>query len=134
MHIEESVKTMISDKFFKDIVDAAASQNSALALHFGTEMRKHIVIGILQYILDFIEEKTNGLVETYYEDYNLKGHEFGFKLHIARDSGCSKQMYVDAAAAVVNAISYAFQGNSEQYDVTTSSEDSQLKVEIVSNW
>ena len=118
----------------KKDIDNELSAESILTPHFGTEMRKHIVIGILQYILDFIEEKTNGLVETYYEDYDLKGHEFGFKLHIARDSGCSKQMYVDAAAAVVNAISYAFQGNSEQYDVTTSSEDSQLEVEIVSNW
>lgn len=134
MHIEESVKMMISDKFFRDIVDAAASQNGTLALHFGTEMRKHFVQSVLQDIKSFIEAKSGGLVEVSYEDYSLKGHEFGFKLHVVRGDECCKQMYFDASAAAVNIVNYMFRGDNEQYDIAIAAEDNALEVSFVSNW
>ena len=110
------------------------SEDVILPILFDGNMRKMLVEGVLQDIKGFIEMKTDGQVEVAYDDYELKGHEFGFKMYAIKGKTCKKQMFSEATSAVINAISYAFQGNSEQYDVMTSCEDGRLEVEIVSNW
>lgn len=74
------------------------------------------------------------MVEITYEDYNLKAHEFGFKLFVKKGADCKKQMFSEAASAIVNAVNYIFPGGNEQYDVAVFTEDDKLEVEIVSNW
>lgn len=101
---------------------------------FNTEVRKTLVEGILQDIKGYFESKTDGLVEITYEDYNLKNHEFGFKLYVLKTSKCKKQMFSEVIDAVVNAINYAFPGGGDHCDITISAEDDKLEIEIVSNW
>lgn len=101
---------------------------------FNTEVRKTLVEGILQDIKGYFESKTDGLSEVSYEDYNLKNHEFGFKLHVLKTSKCKKQMFFEVIDAVVNAINYAFPGGDDHYDITISTEDDKLEIEIISNW
>lgn len=43
-------------------------------------------------------------------------------------------MFSEIVSAIVNAINYMFQGDSENYDVAVFTEDGALEVEIVSNW
>ena len=101
---------------------------------FNGEVRKMLVEGILQDIKGYFESKTDGLVEIMYEDYNLKAHEFGFKLLVKKGAKCKKQMFSEVTSAVVNTINYAFPGGSEQYDISIFTEDAKLEIEIVSNW
>ena len=101
---------------------------------FNTEVRKTLVEGILQDIKGYFESKTDGSVEITYEDYSLKAHEFGFKLFVKKGADCKKQMFSEAASAIVNAVNYIFPGGNEQYDVAVFTEDDKLEVEIVSNW
>ena len=104
------------------------------AFLFDGSMRKALVEGVLQDIKGIVEAKTDGLVEVSYEDFNLVGHEFGFKLCAVRSSRCKKQVFSEATSAIANAVSYAFQGDCEQYDVSISSKGNKLEVELVSNW
>lgn len=101
---------------------------------FNCEVRKMLVEGVLQDVKGYFESKTDGLVDISYEDYNLKNHEFGFKLHVLKTSKCKKQMFSEVSSAVVNAVNYAFPGENEQYDITIFTEDGRLDTEIVSNW
>ena len=113
-----------------------ASMNLDVKDHiiFDGKMRKMLVEGVLQDLKGYIENKTNGLVEISYDDYNLKNHEFGFKLYIIKSSKCTKQMYNESTTAIVNAINYMFQGNNEQYDIMIFTEDNKLEIEFVSKW
>lgn len=101
---------------------------------FNGEVRKMLVEGVLQDVKGYFESKTDGLVDISYEDYNLKNHEFGFKLHVLKTSKCKKQMFSEVSSAVVNAVNYVFPGENEQYDITIFTEDGRLDIEIVSNW
>ena len=123
----------------KNIAKKAIVEDIAYALPddcivFDTKARKTFVEGVLADIKGYFESKTDGLVEISYEDYSLKNHEFGFKLQASRTSKCKKQMFVNAASAIVNSINYMFRGDNEQYDIAICTEEDKLVVEFVSNW
>ena len=101
---------------------------------FNTQMRKTFVEGVLQDVKGYFESKTNGKVEVSYEDFNLKNHEFGFKMLMSKEKDCTKQMFSEASSAFVNIINYMFSGESDQYDVSFSSSNDKVELEIVSNW
>lgn len=135
MHLEETMKKRdhtMAKKAKKDTVETAHGLEEALV--FNGMMRKMLVKGVLQDIKGYIELKTDGKVEVQYEEPSLKGHEFCFKLVVSKGKTCTKQMYSEASSAVANAVSYAFPGDSEQYDVALTSDGSRLEVDIVSNW
>lgn len=144
-NLEESRK-MTSSKKIKPIarkntrtMKKMASPKSEVAgstspIVFNTEVRKTLVEGILQDIKGYFESKTDGLAKITYEDYNLKAHEFGFKLFVKKGADCKKQMFSETASAIVNAVNYIFPGGSEQYDISIFTEDAKLEIEIVSNW
>ena len=101
---------------------------------FNGKTRKTLVEGVLQDIKGIYESKTNGLVNISYEESKLGDHEFCFKLAVSKGKCCKKQMFYEVSAAVVGAVNYMFQGNSEQYDISMSTDDDKLEVELVSNW
>ena len=106
---------------------------------FNTEMRKIFVKGVLQDIKGYFENKTNGVIEVLYEDYDLKNHEFGFKLYIKKTNACSKQTWSEVSSSIVNVINYMFSMNTIDknniaFDVTITADSSCLEVELISNW
>ena len=101
---------------------------------FNSSMRKTFVEGVLQDAKGWFESKTDGKVEVSYEDFNLKDHEFGFKMTVTKGKDCTKQMFSEASSAFVNIMGYMFSSDSEQYDLTFSSDNSKVELEIVSNW
>lgn len=101
---------------------------------FNSSMRKTFVEGVLQDAKGWFESKTDGKVEVSYEDFDLKGHEFGFKMVVTKGKDCKKQMFSEASSAFMNIMSYMFSGDSEQYDLTFSSDNGRVELELVSNW
>ena len=101
---------------------------------FNSEMRKALVKGVLQDLKGYIESKTDGLVELSYEDFSLKGHEFGFRLFATRSQACKKQLFQEVCDAMSNAIDYMFPGECNDYDISFSKTSTVLEIEFVSNW
>ena len=130
--VKMAVKTKKTIK--KAAKDVASLKNESTCIVFDGNARKTFVEGIVQDIKGYFENKTNGLVEVTYEDYSLKNHEFGFKVFVVKGTKCKKQMFLETANAIANAVNYLFPGGNEQYDITVFSGDSKLEFEIVSNW
>lgn len=63
---------------------------NAKPIVFDGDARKTFIEGVIQDIKGYFESKSNGLVEISYEDYNLKNHEFGFKVFVVKGSNCTK--------------------------------------------
>lgn len=101
---------------------------------FNSEMRKALVKGVLQDLKGYVESKTDGLVELSYEDFNMKGHEFGFRLFATRSQACKKQLFQEVCDAMSNAIDYMFPGECNDYDISFSKTSTVLEIEFVSNW
>ena len=117
----------------KKICNKVAKDNIEHVI-FDSNVRKTFIEGVFQDIKGFFENKTDGLVEISYEDANIKGHEFGFKLYAAKTEKCTKQMFNDTVCAIVNTVNYMFAGGDDQYDVATYVENNKLEVEFTSNW
>lgn len=124
----------MATKTKKSMKKTTKSIETSKCIVFDTNARKTFVEGIIQDIKGYFEDKTDGLVEISYEDYQLKNHEFGFKAYVSKGARCKKQMFSETASAIVNAVNYLFSGGNDQYDITISSEDNMLEFEIVSNW
>ena len=116
------------------MADQTENDSTINNIVFDSKMRKTLVEGVIQDLKGYFDSRTNGLVEVTYDDYDLSGHEFGFKLHAVKSAECKKQMFSETVSAIVNAINYMFQGDSEDYDIAVFTEDGALEVEIVSNW
>ena len=101
---------------------------------FNGKMRKKFVEGIFQDAKWYFEAATSGKVNIGYEDFNVKDHEFGFKLKLERCNGCTKQLFNEVSSALVNVINYMFRGDNEQYDLSFITGDNLVEVEFVSNW
>ena len=105
---------------------------------FNGKMRKTFVEGILQDIKGYFENKTDGKVVVSYEDFDLKGHEFGFRLNVEKSNKCKKQMWSEATSAIVNIVNYMFPTDSTHMDISICTEDSiaggKLEVDFVSMW
>lgn len=101
---------------------------------FNGKMRKKFVEGVFQDAKGYFESATSGKVSIGYEDFNIKGHEFGFKLKLERCNGCTKQLFNEVSSALVNVINYMFRGGNEEYDLSFFTEDNLVEVELVSNW
>lgn len=97
---------------------------------FNAEMRRTFIKGVLQDIKGYFENRTDGKVEVYYEDFNVESHEFGFKLKIKRGSDCSKQMFSEVSSAVCSLMNYMMPAA----DGSTFTEDELVEFEILSNW
>ena len=133
MHIEKGMRHMkAKDKKKKNADNSNCTLEGQLL--FSTAMRKTFIEGVLQDIKGYFERWTDGKVEVSYEDFNLKDHEFGFKMKLAKAEDCTKQMFNEASNAFVNALDYMFSGGIEQYDVSFSSTSRCVEFEIVSNW
>lgn len=120
-------------KAVADVSDAMAETREEHML-FDGQMRKTFVEGVLQDIKGWFESKTDGKVEVMYEDFSLKGHEFGFKIAMSKGRGCTKQMFSESSSAFVNLVEYMFRGDAEQYDISYATTSSKVEVEFVSNW
>lgn len=101
---------------------------------FNGKMRKKFVEGVFQDAKGYFESATSGKVNIGYEDFNIKGHEFGFKLKLERRNGCTKQLFNEVSSALVNVINYMFRGGIEEYGLSFFTEDNLVEVELVSNW
>ena len=101
---------------------------------FDGKMRKTFVKGIFQDLKGYFEMMSNGNVEIEYEDFNLKQHEFGFKLMLSKGVKCTKQMFNEVSAALINVVNYMFKGNNEDYDVSIFNDGFKVEIEFVSNW
>lgn len=112
----------------------SSNANLENCIVFNGKMRKTFVEGVFQDIKGYFENKTDGLVKVSYEDYDIKDHEFGFKLYVT-SNGCKRQVFNEVSDAIVNIVSYMFAGDMSHYDIAFSKDDnSKLEVEFVSNW
>lgn len=136
-------KVKVSMKSKNDSRKSKKKSTSGIAIStepilFNSKMRKVFIEGVLQDIKGYFESKTDGLVAVSYEDYDLKNHEFGFKLNVEKTSKCTKQMWSETASAVANVVNYMFPDDGMKIDVMISTEDSieggSLGVDLVSNW
>ena len=105
-----------------------------LPIVFNGLMRKSLVEGVLQDIKGRFEMMTDGKVSVIYEDFNIKNHEFGFKIQLLREDGCKKQMFNEVSCALVNAFNYMFPADNDEYDVSFCTSKDKVEVEFVSNW
>ena len=101
---------------------------------FNSEIRKTFVKGVFQDIKGYFEMASNGMVSIIYEEFDIKIHEFGFKLKMSKNEKCSKQLFVEVSDALINTINYMFCGDESQYDVSISSYNDNIEIEFVSNW
>ena len=111
------------------------ASNACNHIVFDGHMRKTFIEGVLQDIKGYFESNTSGKVEITYEDYNLKNHEFGFKIFISKGKGCTKQLFSEAGSAICNVINYMMPADEfEKLDVAYAADSNKLEFEIVSNW
>ena len=115
----------------KKHVDEATISSPIL---FDGKMRKMFIKGILQDIKGYFEMVSGNNVEITYDEYDMKLHEFGFKLNVAKCKNCSKQLFNEVSCALINVCNYMFQGNTEQYDMSICTNEENVEVEFVSNW
>lgn len=121
------------EKNLESTLDACL-ENKCDSIVFNGNMRRTFIEGVVQDMKGYFESRSNGLVEVVYEDYNLKGHEFGFKIFVVKTAKCSKQLFSEVASAVVNTANYMFSAGNDQYDISIFSENDKIEIEIVSNW
>ena len=121
-------KTNVNEECIASVND---SQTSIL---FNGAMRKTFVEGVFQDMKGYFEMKSNGMVSVTYEDFNLKNHEFGFKMSLTRNDKCSKQLFNEVSGAFINSMNYMFSADSDEYDLSFSTSRNSVEVEFVSNW
>ena len=109
-----------------------ASSIDELPIVFNTSFRKAIVECIIQGIKELFESKTSGLTITY-EENDLPNHEFYFKMHAEMTSN-NMQVFSEVTNALRSTIDYAFQGDTDYYDVSICVSKWTMDVEIASNW
>ena len=117
----------------------AKCENAACTVLFDSAMRKTFTEGVIQDIKGYFESKTDGKISISYSDYDLKNHEFSFHLIVEKTSACSKQMWSEAASAIVNVVNYMFPADGMNIDVSISTTEnavagSRLEVDFTSNW
>lgn len=115
-------------------LNAASNEPVRDPILFNSSMRKTFVEGVLQDIKGYFEMKAGGKVEVTYEDFQLKRHEFGFKLQLKKAKACSKQLFNEVSGALINIVSYMFPGDDEYYDISYYILSNKIEVEFVSNW
>ena len=101
---------------------------------FNSAMRKTFVEGVFQDMKGYFEMKSNDMVSVTYEDFNLKNHEFGFKMSLTRNDKCSKQLFNEVSGAFINSMNYMFSADSDEYDLSFSTSRNSVEAEFVSNW
>ena len=121
-------KTNVNEEYIAFVNDVQTS------ILFNGAMRKTFVEGVFQDMKGYFEMKSNGMVSVTYEDFNLKNHEFGFKMSLIRNDKCSKQMFNEVSGALINSMNYMFSADSDEYDLSFSTSHDKVEVEFVSNW
>lgn len=121
-------KTNVNEECIASVNDAQTS------ILFNGAMRKTFVEGVFQDMKGYFEMKSNGMVSVTYEDFNLKNHEFGFKMSLTRNDKCSKQLFNEVSGAFINSMNYMFSADSNEYDLSFSTSRNSVEVEFVSNW
>lgn len=112
----------------------ASADDAQTPILFNGAMRKTFVEGVFQDMKGYFEMKSNGMVSVTYEDFNLKNHEFGFKMSLTRNDKCSKQLFNEVSGAFINSMNYMFSADSNEYDLSFSTSHNSVEAEFVSNW
>lgn len=105
---------------------------------FDTNVRHMLVNAILERLAAHISLASNGSVRMTYADYSLAKHEFAVKAVVSKKVECSRQMWSEVKSLVSNAVDYVFpaaaDGNDSSFDVSMFTTDSEMEVDVVSNW
>lgn len=105
---------------------------------FDANMRHSLVNAILDRLGARVSLASNGAVHMTYADCSLAKHEFAVKAVVSKKVECSRQMWSEIKSLVSNTVDYIFPASSDSdnssFDVSMFTTDSEMEVNVVSNW
>ena len=105
---------------------------------FDANTRHMLVNTVLERLAAHVTQASNGSVYMVCVDYSLAKHEFAVKVTVSKKVECSRQTWSEVKSFVTNAIDYIFPASSDSndssFDVSMFTTDSEMEVNVVSNW